>query len=258
MNWRALYNRRKRYASKHVRGFKKAFREQIQPLIEYIRESHDPESILESLPVLIISDPIEKAYINLYKDIVNREAKHLKTRINKDITLETSADIWQLIGEQYAITYCSKRVNTIVKTTGKIAERMINKQISQGLAEGLPAVEVARNIQRAVPKFLKTNSFRAIRIARTETLTATSYASYETAQQTGLKYNKVWMVAPGGVSKVERHTGYDGLDGQVRAMDDDFDVGGEAMAYPGDPRGSAGNVVNCKCDYYFEPIEEAV
>jgi hypothetical protein len=26
-----------------------------------------------------------------------------------------------------------------------------------------------------------------------------------------------------------------------------FDIGGEALMYPGDPAGSAGQVINCRC-----------
>ena len=42
-------------------------------------------------------------------------------------------------------------------------------------------------------------------------------------------------------------TGTVDADGQVRAIGDTFDVDGEQLAYPGDPSGSAGNVINCRC-----------
>jgi HK97 family phage portal protein len=39
-------------------------------------------------------------------------------------------------------------------------------------------------------------------------------------------------------------------DGQEVGVDEDFLVGGEAMAWPGDDRASAGNVCNCRCSTY--------
>jgi len=39
-------------------------------------------------------------------------------------------------------------------------------------------------------------------------------------------------------------------DGQEVRVDDDFEVGGEALAYPGDHRASAWNVCNCRCSTY--------
>ena len=37
------------------------------------------------------------------------------------------------------------------------------------------------------------------------------------------------------------------IQGQTRNMDEDFDVGGTKMKHPGDPRGGAANVINCRC-----------
>jgi hypothetical protein len=39
-------------------------------------------------------------------------------------------------------------------------------------------------------------------------------------------------------------------DGQEVPLDADFKVGNEMLAYPGDPKGEAGNVVNCLCSTY--------
>jgi uncharacterized protein with gpF-like domain len=36
-------------------------------------------------------------------------------------------------------------------------------------------------------------------------------------------------------------------DGQVVDMNEAFTVGGEQMMFPGDPGGSAGNIINCRC-----------
>lgn len=39
-------------------------------------------------------------------------------------------------------------------------------------------------------------------------------------------------------------------DGQEVGIDEDFIVGGERLAYPGDDRGSASNTIECKCATY--------
>jgi hypothetical protein len=39
-------------------------------------------------------------------------------------------------------------------------------------------------------------------------------------------------------------------DGQEVGVDEDFVVGSDRMAFPGDPRGGAGEVVNCLCALY--------
>ncbi|BDT39519.1 phage minor head protein [Streptomyces yaizuensis] len=42
-------------------------------------------------------------------------------------------------------------------------------------------------------------------------------------------------------------------DGQEVALDEPFTVGGERLRYPGDPNGSAGNVINCRCSVKVVP-----
>ncbi len=36
-------------------------------------------------------------------------------------------------------------------------------------------------------------------------------------------------------------------DGQIVPLEDFFFVDGESLFEPGDPRGSAGNIINCRC-----------
>jgi hypothetical protein len=43
--------------------------------------------------------------------------------------------------------------------------------------------------------------------------------------------------------------------GQVRFIDEPFNVGGEELDYPSDPSGSAGNTINCRCTRITVPEE---
>mgnify|MGYP001804312122 CR=1 FL=1 len=43
------------------------------------------------------------------------------------------------------------------------------------------------------------------------------------------------------------------MDGVRVGKDEDFDVQGEKLAYPGDPKGSAANVINCRCTVAVVP-----
>ena len=42
------------------------------------------------------------------------------------------------------------------------------------------------------------------------------------------------------------------VNGQKRALADDFSVGGEQLEYPGSPSGNPENVINCKCVIGYE------
>ena len=44
--------------------------------------------------------------------------------------------------------------------------------------------------------------------------------------------------------------------GQRRDLGETFDVGGEELRYPLDPRGSAENIINCRCTTATELVED--
>jgi HK97 family phage portal protein len=84
--------------------------------------------------------------------------------------------------------------------------------------------------------------YRTEMIARTETMRASNAGSHELFKQAGIEKQE-WL------STQDDRTRDDHLaaDGQVRTMDNPFDVGGEELIYPGDPAGSPENTVNCRC-----------
>jgi hypothetical protein len=89
--------------------------------------------------------------------------------------------------------------------------------------------------------------------ARTESAKVDNFGQLEGYRQTEFVNRKGWMSSFVADSR-ESHMVAD--DGQTIPLDDDFDIGGEPMAYPGDPKGTPGNVCNCLCSIYPEVGEE--
>jgi SPP1 gp7 family putative phage head morphogenesis protein len=85
---------------------------------------------------------------------------------------------------------------------------------------------------------------RAARIARTETSGAMNFGSYATYKTEGVG-KKEWLATQDDRTR-DDHADPD-VDGQVRPIDDAFDVGDDQLMYPGDPDGDADEVVNCRC-----------
>jgi uncharacterized protein with gpF-like domain len=52
-----------------------------------------------------------------------------------------------------------------------------------------------------------------------------------------------WIAASGERTR----SSHNAADGQTVGMDEPFIIGGESLDYPGDPSGSADNVINCRC-----------
>jgi uncharacterized protein with gpF-like domain len=70
----------------------------------------------------------------------------------------------------------------------------------------------------------------------------------------GVKMLKQWVSA----GDLRTRSAHASANGQVVDMDEDFIVGGVPMAYAGDPKGGAKNVINCRCAIIYVDEEDVV
>jgi hypothetical protein len=104
------------------------------------------------------------------------------------------------------------------------------------------------------------SKYRAHMIARTETHSAAGFANHAVAKNSGVMgLFKQWVATADDRTRKHHHQ----VDGQKVPIDDDFIVPYKGipyrMAYVGDPRGGAGNVINCRCVIlYLAPDDEVV
>ena len=123
----------------------------------------------------------------------------------------------------------------------------IHAQVVAALKEGLEAGDSTRDLARRIrATFAAIGEGRAKTIASTETAAAYGFARQTGMTQAGIGY-KTWLTSRLknvrlAHSKAER----DERNRHV-PVDQPFVVGGERLMYPGDPAGSAANVINCHC-----------
>ena len=176
--------------------------------------------------------------------------------------LETKAEaetLFEQIMRAFIDRFGGFKITQIVSTT----RDQITRAIDRGVRDGLSVDEIAKAMRETVPALSRT---RAHIIARTEVHTAAMFSSQEVAKTAIAPMNKRW------VSVFDHRTRDFGEgDGIVdefnhRAMnevtvgpDQMFEVPGkngvvELMTGPGDPNGSAGNVVNCRCALIYRRV----
>lgn len=153
-----------------------------------------------------------------------------------------SNDIFMRKVQEYIGTWALNSSELITATT----MNQLRKLIKDGEVEGLGVREIARDIRDKIPSI---SNVRANTIARTETHSAAGYANESAAEATGLNLKKEWVAFIDGRER-EAHAE---ADGQVVSKSETFTVDGEELEYAGDPSGSAGNIINCRCVIlYFE------
>ncbi len=125
-------------------------------------------------------------------------------------------------------------------------KKTIASEISRGISTGVPFSQIAQQISKRMMGTYKNpgGSFAyAMRIARTEghriQLQSTMDACYK-AKEKGADIVKQWD------STLDKKTrdSHARVDGEVREIGEKFSNG---LMFPGDPSGSAAEVVNCRC-----------
>ncbi len=168
--------------------------------------------------------------------------------------------------EQIMLDFISRfgaaQVAQILETT----RQQLQALVDGGVRDGLGQEAIAKRITDAIPSLART---RARVIARTETHNAAMHASQEVAKAAPFPMNKRW------VSVYDARTRDFGEgDGKADAFnhrimnevtvgpDELFSVprsaryggGFELMAGPGDPNGSAANLIGCRCALIYRRV----
>lgn len=124
-------------------------------------------------------------------------------------------------------------------------KRSIRAELSRGISSGSSWNEMALRIAKGMNSPFRKAYNNAIRIARTEGHRIQNEAALDgqhVAKKKGADIVKQWDSTLDGRTRDEHRE----CDGQIREIDEPFDVGGEKMQAPG-VGGSAKNVCNCRC-----------
>ena len=135
-----------------------------------------------------------------------------------------------------------------------IASR-VNKIIKDGRAEGLTLVQIAQNIERQVRPITRV---RAATIARTETHNAAGFAHHRYYEQVASDYGSNLVKRWAATNDPRTRSAHSIANGQIRQMEEDFEVDGQPMAHTGDPRGGARNNINCRCVIIYVDEQDVV
>lgn len=163
------------------------------------------------------------------------------------------AEFFQRIAAEYiAEEAIRRRIVGITETTRRLIINTI--LIGQDAGEGQEVI--ARRLTDVIPAMSR---YRARVIARTETHGAANYGAYRTNQHLGAARVREWVSVEDG-----RTRDFGEADGDVdeynhRAMNGQREDGNglfhvphkfggtEALRFPGDPAGSPGDTINCRC-----------
>lgn len=133
-----------------------------------------------------------------------------------------------------------KLSDKLYQNAGKTA-RAARDVITRGLSSGTSYADIARNLERTS----ETTLNQAYRIARTEGHRVQNEVNFNTlrkAKDSGADVVKQWDSTLDGRTRPHHAQ----LDGQIREIDEPFEVAGRSVLYPGG-FGVAAEDINCRC-----------
>jgi hypothetical protein len=207
------------------------------------------------------SDRVSAALLALYEDITQRMGTDIIEQFKDgypDMELKGAEanGLFQRIWADFMESYGASRVVQIAATT----RRQIAGIIRSGLAAGLSSEDIAKAIRE------RTNIFSALRsavISATETHSAAMYASTNVAKASIVPLVKEWVSVEDGRTRdfgeadgVVDEFNHRIMDGQRQALDQPYRIPSEygldeMLMFPGDPSGSAANIINCRCSQVY-------
>lgn len=152
-------------------------------------------------------------------------------------------DFWNELN-RWMTTQAGQKITKVSKTTKGIIAGVIHK----GQQDQLSHIDIAKNIRKTG---LISNPHRSRTIALTETHTASVKSVDVAVKSTRIEMQREWVSARDTrTRRPDKHNIFNhygtfphGANGEKVAQDQDFVGTGEPLAYPGDPKGSAGNII---------------
>jgi len=151
-------------------------------------------------------------------------------------------NIFSILSTAALSTAATVSSNTVATASAVIMQSMLASLIDP--YEATPT-KVAKKIANRIGG--QNAVSRAMTIARTETHKAANVSQYTRAEaatnDTDLEVEVEWI----STNDSRVRDAHKKANGQKRPMGQPFNVNGEAMMHPSDPRGSAENTINCRC-----------
>lgn len=201
----------------------------------------------------ISEEQIQKMFIEIYKTI----GLNYGNKVNNELEKVKKANI--LFNEyllKQILLFLSNEGGVKITSVRDTLIQDVIKSIKDTIGENATIIDLQNAIQAIISKSQTFYKWQSLRIARTETTSASNFAGMKTAEQSDLVLDKVWISVQDDRTRINPFDHLD-MNNQVQELNKPFFVGGENIQYPGETKASPGNVINCRCGLRYIPKRDA-
>ena len=261
MGRRQYFNKWERYSDTYTKQsykeFKRVFLSWGKGMSEEELAKETYRSYLSAY-LEINTDQMDEAYKKVYTSVGLKHGKRVGASINAQLKMFTFNAFESLFVRNiidFFNTYGVERIQLVKSTYFADIVKLMESRIEQGLT----TVEAAREVH----KIIGSNRFyrwQALRIARTESTAAANFSATQAGEVSGFVMEKEWISATDSRTRRKPPNEFDHIhmNGKRVGLDEKFTLRSskgkvDKMEYPGDPSGSAADVVNCRCTVAVVP-----
>lgn len=261
---------RRQYRKQWIRwhkGYEKYARIQFQRMFKQLAFNIPLDLLTTDNYEDVVSQSIPfTTFFNTYQDVYRevgikhgqRTGKQINAQIkaieSKDFTLSSFISTF----ERELIAYLIDNGGVRIRSVRDSYINHINQIIATNINDGKAIRDITNDLQNLFTS-RKWYSWQSLRIARTETTTAANFSAVTSSRVSGVVMVKEWISSLDPRTRRPPDSPYDhySMNGVRASLDENFDVSGESMQYPGDPNGSGGNVINCRCTVAQIPLRDS-
>ena len=250
----SYYSKYKNINLKVQNAFRKPIYDCLQGQIQYFIDDYKRNPA--AIPIDAPTQPMYNTLMALYQvggvAMANVTSKEIKRDIAKGDAEEES--LWDYVIRRYYETFLmDKIVQPITETTFEQIRRVL-----------LQANEEGWGVDKTV-RALKTSDITRMRaelIVRTESMRASNTGAMIAAAGSSVAVMKKWNSAQDNRTRRIPRDEFDHLhlNGKTVGFDQPFippsTMALDALQFPGDPSGSAGDICNCRCVVSFVPMRD--
>jgi hypothetical protein len=265
MNWQQINRARIKHIRRgeliFLRMFAKA-RKELKQQLERVETTNEILQVVESFQTDVdIQAAYERVYTTTGVAFAKMQKAELKRAAGKLETKRNDWDdesVWFTQMMEYVRTKCGNRISETTRTLYADIQNAARRSVQMGANEGWGARKVADDI---IARQGEIEKWKALRIARTETMSASNAGAMQGASDTEIPNYKIWISSNDGRTRGSNpgdefdHITMDGVEVLEHEY---FEVNGDKLMHPGDPNGQPGNVINCRCAVGFRPVRDVV
>jgi hypothetical protein len=210
------------------------------------------------VPLNVHAEPIRRAYIEVYRSVGVMHGRRVGLGINREIK-RFNNDLFSRFFQNNLTDWIRENVGSRIVSVSETVAKRIGRLVEVASQNGLSVDEMQKYLRKRLddPNFTK---YQAIRIARTEVGGAANHAATVAAENSGIVLEKVWIATKDKRTRRHPKDQYDHMhmDGKTVDLYEKFVLrskGGTAdkLLTPCDPKGQAGDVINCRCVVAHRP-----